>query len=169
MSDQINENQTGDTLLILEDMNKEQLLAHAKSVGVDVKSSMNKPEIIQAIEAHKEGNQSGAAPDDPPPASAAPNLPAENNIGTDRVRIGTIRIEGGIEQVKVGPGIWVPTIREEIASDEPVTLYSKARAGKTVFGMTGKPIIFDEAGKAVVSAIDGRYLKDLPNYSLVED
>jgi hypothetical protein len=35
--------------------------------------------------------------------------------------------------------------------------------------MTGRPIVFDEAGKAVVSAVDGLYLKDLPNYSLVDD
>jgi hypothetical protein len=146
----------------LESMTKEELLAYAEQTGAKVKPAMNKSEIIQIItETQGAGVSSGDA-------AASTPAPEKGNAKTGKAPVGTIRVQDGVEQVKVGPDQWVPTIREEIASDEPVVLFSMERAGKTVFGKTGKPIVFDENGKATVCAIDGLYLKDLPNYSLVE-
>jgi hypothetical protein len=141
----------------LDTMTKEELLAYAEQVGAKVKPAMNKPEIIQIITE----TRMDAAPQ--PPAS---EHDARDAGETDNDPVGAIRFHVGIEQVKVGSDQWVAVIREKAPDDKPVVLVSKARAGKTVFGKTGKPIVFDENGKAVVNAVDGLYLKDLPNYSL---
>jgi hypothetical protein len=160
----------------LDSMSKDELLAHAEKLGVKAKPAMNKPEIIQAIEKFQAGARSEDDGGQPPQGAGNSNtapktLEAEKEDGAapGNAPVGTIRFQEGIEQVKVGQDEWVPTIREDIASDEPMVLLSEKRAGKTVFGKTGKPITFDQAGKATVSAIDSLYLKDLPGYSLARD
>ena len=161
----------------LEAMTKDELLAYAGQVGAKVKPAMSKGEIIQIISETQSavsgiGDSSEATPiagaEEQISAASVSETDEKGNEETDEAMVGTIRIQDGVEQVKVGPNKWVPTIREEIVCDKPVVLFSKARAGKTVFGRTGKAIVFDETGKATVSAIDWLYLKNLPNYSLTE-
>jgi hypothetical protein len=149
-------------------MSKEQLLARAEKAGAKAKPTMNKAEIIQAI-IDAEG---GAVSDNQNEASlgAGAETPSSKDNGNtaedDDAAIGTLRIREGVESVKIGPGTWVPTIRENISSGKPVVIVSEKRAGKTIVAVTGIPITFDENGRATVKAEDGYYLKGLPGFSL---
>jgi len=84
--------------------------------------------------------------------------------------LGTIRFlpESAAEQVYVGDGKWVNTIRIEseavdMGQTEQMIIVSKKRAGKTVFAKSGNAIHFDANGRAEVSAEDGLYPKGLPD------
>ncbi|MDR0719344.1 MAG: hypothetical protein LBF78_06880 [Treponema sp.] len=158
----------------LDSMSKEQLLARAEKAGVKVKSTMNKAEIIQAIIDAEGGaisdNQNeespGAEAETPPSDKKDLSKDKGHTAEADDAEIGTVRIREGVESVKIGPGKWIPTVRENIPPGKPVVIISEKRAGKTIIAVTGIPITFDENGRATVKAEDGHYLKDLPGFSL---
>jgi hypothetical protein len=162
----------GEAEISLDSMSKEQLLSYAEKAGVKVKPAMNKAEIIQAIadaqnNADSDGGEGSGPGADASPENKGPSMDKED-VETDNTPIGTIRSLNGVELVKIGPDEWIPAIRENISSRKPVVVISEKRAGKTIFAITGKPIAFDEAGRATVSAEDGFYLRNLPGYSLEE-
>jgi hypothetical protein len=156
----------------LDSMTKEQLLVYAEKVAVKVKPAMNKAEIIQAITDARgdadEGESPGAGTDDHPQdeGNISSGNEAPHPVDTDNPQIGTIRVLDGVELVKIGPGLWVPAVREKISPGKPVVIFSEKRAGKTIFAITGTPIVFDETGRATVNAEDGLYLRTLPGCSL---
>jgi hypothetical protein len=45
-----------------------------------------------------------------------------------------------------------------------VAVVSKRRKGKTIFAVSGKPIVFDNEGKATVNEEDALYLKSCPDF-----
>jgi hypothetical protein len=148
----------------LESMSKDQLLAYAKELGAKADFSMKKADIIQVILDRGGQTESNTVPGDSiPPPGASPENQADQ---TDATPIGTIRIRGGVELVKVNPTDWVPVIREALPPNKPMVIISMQRAGKTIFAKTGKPITFDEQGRATVDREDGLYLQEFPDFSL---
>jgi hypothetical protein len=155
----------------LKSLNKDQLLEYSGKIGAKAKPAMNKDEIIHVIEdfekareadggqppADETQGQTGAEGAVSPPAQEGDNTPVKEK---DDTPVGTIRVVDGVEVVNVGAG-WVPTIRENIASDKPAVVISKKRAGKTIFAKTGNPITFDKNGRATVCAVDALYLKSI--------
>jgi hypothetical protein len=67
----------------------------------------------------------------------------------------------GGEENKGGEGIGdTPPVGEE--NKGGIKIVSIKRAGKTIVAVTGKPIVFDEKGEALVNSIDAAYLKSCP-------
>jgi hypothetical protein len=120
--------------------------------GADTSGPLDKPPEPQKNEGEKETRGRKKKAESADSAGSAP--------------IGTIRIQNGVEEVKVEADKWVPVIRREASSGDPVTVVSDKRAGKTIFAKTGRPITFDEKGRATVSAEDGLYLENLPGFVL---
>jgi len=46
-----------------------------------------------------------------------------------------------------------------------ITVTSEKRKGKTIFAVSGKPIVFDNEGKAKVCKADAEYLKNCPRFT----
>jgi hypothetical protein len=155
----------------LKTLTKEQLLAFAEKIGTKAKPAMSKEEIIKSIEDFQETKGMNEEPTDPPTGNGEAKERAKTN---DTEPVGTIRIDDGVEYVKVSADKWVPTIRDNITSDKPAVVVSKKRAGKTIYAKTGKPITFDGSGRATVSADDARYLTsividEVPEYTVEEN
>jgi hypothetical protein len=151
----------------LESMSKDQLLSYAKEIGAKADFSMKKADIMQAIMdkgGHVETGSSTVPEDPPDPSLAGPPEEEGDHDKTDDTPIGTIRILEGVEKVKVNGTDWVPVIRVGIPSNRPVVMSSPRRAGKTIYAKTGKPITFDEQGRATVDMEDWAYLKNLPDF-----
>jgi hypothetical protein len=150
------------------EMTKDQLLELAAEKNIDtVDDTMEIEEIIQVL-IEADPSLSPAPPEGSDPASTegkgagSGEAPAGKiTPAIDEYQIGTIRVIKGVESVKVSDDKWVPTIRENIEEGKPVTIISKKRAGKTIFAQTGKPIVFDENGRATASAVDGQYLESI--------
>ena len=165
---------TGDKAPILAGLSKEQLLELAAERGITLDQDMEAEGIIALlIEADPSLGEAPTADDDdylddddnsstdaeietPPIKDETP--PQEDDDGYE---IGTIRTVQGVEVVKIGVNEWVTTIREKLEVGSPVVIVSKKRAGQTIFAKSGKPITFDENGKATVSAVDGQYLESI--------
>jgi hypothetical protein len=45
-----------------------------------------------------------------------------------------------------------------------VAVVSESRKGKTIFAVSGEPIVFDNEGKATVNEEDALYLKNCPGF-----
>jgi hypothetical protein len=157
----------------LRTLTKEQLLTRAEQIGVKAKPAMSKDEIIKVIEDFQADREENGRPsageqertgDEKPPENKSEAVPQAGEP------IGKIKTVDGVEYVNVGDA-WVPVIRDNTASDKPVVVVSEKRAGKTIFAKTGKPITFDENGRATVSADDARYLTsividEVPEYTV---
>jgi hypothetical protein len=166
---------------------KEQLLAFAEKIGVKAKPAMSKDEIVKAIEDFQaareadgklsaegqEGNGGGSnsakngEDDEKPLEKTTKAIPHTGDP------IGAIKTINGVEYVNVGTA-WIPTIRNNAASNKPVVVVSKKRAGRTIYAKTGKAITFDENGRATVSAEDAQYLtgiiiNEVPEYTAEEN
>lgn len=52
-----------------------------------------------------------------------------------------------------------------IVKDGKVSVLSERRAGKTVYAVSGTPIVFDAEGNATISVEDAMYLHKCPGFS----
>jgi hypothetical protein len=52
------------------------------------------------------------------------------------------------------------------SNDGEISIFSKTRKGKTIVGVTGKPITFDSEGKAKVNKADAEYLTNCPGFEI---
>jgi len=154
----------------LADLNEQELAELAKEKGLNT-DGMDKEQIIEAIievdptlqdDSASDDGSADSGEDNTPTAEEKPNEGLANvaDVKTDDVQVGTIRQIKGVEMVNVGTA-WVPTIRENVEDGKPITVISQKRAGKTIYAKTGKPITFDEKGRATVSAADGNYLVNI--------
>lgn len=161
----------GDTPDInLEEMTIEQLTELAEEKGIDINPEWDKVGFIEALievdptlaPSEIDEKETAETPDDPV---------AETSAEIDDYEIGQIRTIGGVEKVKISATEWVPTIREVREEGKPVRIVSKKRAGQTIFARSGKPITFDENGKAIVNVVDAEYLEsvvidDVPEFTV---
>jgi hypothetical protein len=157
---------TGVNKPVLAEMTKEQLVELAVEKGIVVGQDLERVNSLPAEEIIQLLIKADPSLTEPPVTNVdSPPSVHEGDVEVDgdsiRVPFGTIRTIKGVEMVKIAADKWVPTIRENIEEGSPVKLISKKRAGQTIFGKTGKPITFDENGRATVSAVDGQYLESI--------
>ena len=146
---------------ILAEMTKEQLLELAVNKGIAADEGLEAEGIIKLLTEADPSLAGAAAAGNDGDSSTVTEKKAPPQAEDDGYAVGTIRTVKGVEMVKVGGNEWAETIRENLEAGSPVKIISQKRAGKTIFAKSGKPITFDENGRATVCAADGQYLESI--------